>query len=274
MPPRTTTGRGSSPRRTAALRVLAGTAGWSIATAHRTLFGDGDSLLARYATRFGIAEINSSFHRPHQRATYARWAQTVPTDFRFSAKLPRTITHDLRLQAAGPTLDVFLAQVGGLGAKLGCLLVQLPPSLPFDARVAASFFGVLRRRYAGAVACEPRHASWFGEPAERLLQRMGIARVAADPAPVAGAGEPGGDTSFTYWRWHGAPRVYYSDYADDALRTLADQVRSAGPACGRAWVIFDNTAHGFATPNAARFQSLVDAARADVVATPVQGRVE
>ncbi|HST45537.1 MAG TPA: DUF72 domain-containing protein [Luteimonas sp.] len=272
MPPQDAPGARVPASRTTTPRVRVGTAGWSIATAHRPLFGDGDSLLARYATRFDVAEINSSFHRPHQRATYARWAATVPPGFRFSAKLPRTITHDLRLQGAGPTLDAFMAQVDGLGAKLGCLLVQLPPSLVFDARAAATFFAMLRRRFDGGVACEPRHASWFGASADRLWDRMRIARVAADPAPVAGAGAPGGDRSLTYWRWHGAPRVYYSDYADSALHSLALEVRAATPARGCAWVLFDNTAHGFATPNAAGFQGLAGARRAGPVREIGPGR--
>ena len=239
--------------------VRTGTAGWSIASAHRGLFGPGDSALARYATRFDVAEINSSFHRPHRRETYARWADTVPARFRFAAKLPRTITHDHRLRGALPLLDAFLAQAGGLGDRLGCLLVQLPPSLAFDARVAGTFFAGLRRRWDGGVACEPRHASWFAPRVDALWQRHAIARVAADPAPVPGAGEPGGHAGLRYWRWHGAPRIYYGAYDAEALAALAARVRADLPPRGEAWVIFDNTAHGHATPNAADFQYLVRA---------------
>ena len=64
-------------------------------------FGPGDSALARYATRFDAVEVDSSFHRPHRRATWERWAATVPAGFRFSVKLPRTISLDeLRGHAA------------------------------------------------------------------------------------------------------------------------------------------------------------------------------
>lgn len=239
--------------------VRTGTAGWSIASVHRGLFGPGDSALARYATRFDVADINSSFHRPHRRETYARWADTVPARFRFAAKLPRTITHDHRLRGALPLLDAFLAQAGGLGDRLGCLLVQLPPSQAFDARVAGTFFAGLRRRWDGGVACEPRHASWFAPRVDALWQRHAIARVAADPAPVPGAGEPGGHAGLRYWRWHGAPRIYYGAYDAEVLAALAARVRADLPPRGEAWVIFDNTAHGHATPNAADFQDLVRA---------------
>lgn len=243
--------------RTRADKFRIGCAGWSIPAAHRLLFDAGDSVLARYASVFNAVEINSSFYRPHQHSTYARWAASVPAQFRFSVKLPRTITHDARLRGCGPLLDAFLEQCGGLGRKLGVLLVQLPPGLALDARVASPFLTRLRRGWLGDVACEPRHASWFTPRAEALLLRHRIARVAAHPALHAGGELPGGDPTIAYWRWHGAPRVYYSDYSDTDLQARAALVRGDASRHRRAWVMFDNTAHGHATANAARLQALL-----------------
>ncbi|MEB1529069.1 DUF72 domain-containing protein [Xanthomonas sp. WHRI 7945] len=246
----------ASPRRAdAAPRIRVGCAGWSIASTQRALVGDGASQLARYATRFDAVEINSSFYRPHRPATYQRWADSVPADFRFSAKLPRTITHDARLYRVAPLLQTFLGEVGHLGDRLGCLLVQLPPSLAFDARTAATFFAMLRRRWHGGIACEPRHASWFSARAEALWQHHGVSRVAADPALNDAAAQPAGTAAPAYWRWHGAPRIYYSDYPDDVLQQLAARVVAATPPTGEAWVIFDNTALGHALDNAATLQA-------------------
>ena len=213
-------------------------------------------MLARYATRFSTVEINSSFYRPHQRKTYERWAASVPADFRFAVKLPQAISHEHALQRAGPLLDAFLEQADGLGKKLGALLLQLPPSLAFEGRQASTFFGLLRRRTQVPVACEPRHAGWFGERAEALLRQHAIARVAADPARLPEAALPGGDTRWQYWRWHGSPRMYYSEYSAQALAGLAAQVRELA---GRRapWVILDNTALGFAVPDALEVQRFV-----------------
>lgn len=213
-------------------------------------------MLARYATRFSVAEINSSFYRPHQRKTYERWAASVPAGFRFSVKLPQTISHELALRGAGPALDRFFEQAEGLGPKLGGLLLQLPPSLAFDARSVATFFRVLRGRSDLPTACEPRHASWFTTQATALLQRYRIARVAADPARVPEAAVPAGDTHWCYWRWHGSPRIYYSEYGQAAVAELAAQIAGQSSRPGATWVIFDNTAHGFAIPDAARLQAL------------------
>lgn len=240
--------------------IRVGCAGWSLPAAQAVGFGDGDSALQRYATRLNCAEINSSFYRPHRPETYARWADAVPDGFRFSVKMPRTISHEAGLRGAAPSLDPFLRAVHHLGERLGPLLLQLPPALAFDSRVASTFFRALRNRTDAAIACEPRHESWFTAPADALLERHGIARAAADPARVPSAGEPGGSLQWSYWRWHGRPRMYYSRYEDGDLQALATAATAAAQN-GPAWIILDNTAHGQSVPNALRLQALVETIR-------------
>ncbi|KIQ96304.1 DUF72 domain-containing protein [Lysobacter sp. A03] len=246
-----------APTPTSSVRI--GCAGWSIPTRTARLFGAGESHLERYATRFDVVEINSSFYRPHQAKTYRRWADTVPPGFRFSVKLPRQITHEARLADADRLLGEFLDQVSGLGPKLGGILVQLPPSLGFDARVAEGFFGMMRRSVDTPIACEPRHSSWFGIEAAELWDAFSITRVAADPARLPEAGTPAGPKSarWSYWRLHGSPRMYYSSYEDAVLQKLAPQLLQRGRARSPAWCIFDNTAGGHAVEDAARLQALV-----------------
>ncbi len=248
--------------RDAAAAVRIGCAGWSIPSQHANLFGAGDSHLARYSTRFDVAEINATFHRPHQPQTFERWAASVPAQFRFSAKLPKWITHEARLYGTGDALSAFFDGVAGLGPKFGGVLVQLPPSLVFDARLADRFFAMLRRRCPARIACEPRHASWFGPEADRVWTRYAIARAAADPAPVPAAALPAGagrDARWSYWRWHGAPRMYYSRYDDEALQHLAHALVCEGRARAPSWCFLDNTAHGHAMSDAARLQEKVSA---------------
>lgn len=226
-------------------------------------------MLARYATVFDAVEINSSFYRPHQRKTYERWALSVPADFRFSAKLPKSISHEARLQRAGPLLEPFIEEVTGLGANLGGLLLQLPPSLTFDARTAATFFRLLRARWNGGCVCEPRHASWFTPAATELLLKHAIGRVGADPALSDAARTPAGDPSWRYWRWHGSPTMYYSAYPHSALAELSGQIAAAADGGGtdETWVIFDNTAAGHAIGDARALQSLLAARRDQAVST-------
>src|SRR6187551_1744235 len=128
-------------------KIYVGTAAWSIPRTEQARFPPGESILARYAKVLSAVEINSTFHRPHRASTFERWAASVPRGFRFSVKLPRTITHDQRLTRSSAQLEAFLAELAPLHSRLGCLLVQLPPSLEFDARVARAFFTALRKRF-------------------------------------------------------------------------------------------------------------------------------
>jgi uncharacterized protein YecE (DUF72 family) len=229
---------------------LIGCAGWSLPRAAWPQFASAGTHLQRYASRFAAVEINSSFYRPHRPATYARWAASVPDNFRFAVKMPRRITHELRLRRTAEALSGFLAEVGALQHRLGCLLVQLPPSLAFDPAVAQAFFAALRHDFAGWVACEPRHPSWFSAEADALLTTYQVARVAADPAPVPAAAAPGGWDGLVYYRWHGSPTMYYSAYGAADLDRLAQSLAAAARNGAPVWCIFDNTAEGAAITNA------------------------
>jgi len=108
-----------------------GTAGWSIPALHAQAFAGTGTHLERYGAVLNAVEINSSFYRPHRQKTYARWAASVPEDFRFSVKLPRAITHHQRLTGFEADLARFQDEVSGLGRKLG--VIRRPP-LPCSRR--------------------------------------------------------------------------------------------------------------------------------------------
>jgi uncharacterized protein YecE (DUF72 family) len=244
------------------MQFFVGTAGWTVPKQHLPLFpapADGAKLshLERYASRLPCVEINSSFYRPHRRTTWERWAATTPDEFRFAVKAPKAVTHIAKLANTGGALLEFFDAVCGLGKKLGPVLIQLPPKLAFDEGVAREFLTTLRELHQGRVVLEPRHASWFSARVDSLLRSFQIARVAADPpegSPLAA--QPGGWPGLRYWRLHGAPRTYYSEYAEPWLQALADRLQSleGSPAEKETeketWVIFDNTALGHATANA------------------------
>src|SRR5579864_9359718 len=206
--------------------TFVGTAGWALPRASADAFPDSGTQLCRYARVFDAVEINSSFRRAHRKATYARWAASVPDSFRFSVKMPKSITHAGRLQHPGAALDTFLSEISELGDRLGCVLAQFPPSLPFVRNDALAFLGALRERYAGDVALEPRHPSWVDEDGVRLLESFQCARVAADPPRFPGGDKPGGWHGFQYWRLHGSRRPYYSSYPPETLAALALRLKA------------------------------------------------
>jgi uncharacterized protein YecE (DUF72 family) len=247
-----------TPSVTPAKVLHIGTAGWTIPRLTSHQFASEGSALERYAARFSAAEINSTFHRTHRPGTFTRWATAVGEEFRFAIKLPKAITHGLRLIGTADPLKTFLEETRNLGSKRGPLLLQLPPSLAYDRRIATTFFDLLRGCTPHPVVCEPRHPTWFEEEADRTLAAYAIARVAADPARVPEV-RPGGLRSLEYYRLHGAPRMYYSEYAPEFLSDLAEAV--AKSSAREVWCIFDNTASGAATANALELQTRLRIAR-------------
>lgn len=232
------------------MAAIIGTAGWSIASTSADAFPPEGTALERYAAVFGGVEINSSFHRPHRPATWERWAGSVPEDFRFAVKIPKTITHQAKLAGCRELSADFVRQIAPLGDKLAVLLVQLPPKLGFDTAVAEAFFAHLQGLTGAALACEPRNAEWFEEGADALLDRLRVARVAADPARCPAAAVPGGWRGLSYWRLHGSPIMYRSSYDDAAISAYAQAIAAASAEGRSAWCMFDNTAGSAATGNA------------------------
>ncbi len=247
------------------MQVFVGTAGWVVPKQHLALFpplveGAKPTRLERYAGLLRSVEINSSFYRTHRRSTWERWAAVTPDSFRFAVKAPKAVTHTARLVDTGGILLEFFDAIRGLGEKLGPVLVQLPPKLLFDEGIAREFFTTLRELHPGPVVLEPRHASWFTAPVDRLLQSFEVARAAADPPKGSeSAARPGGWPGLQYWRLHGSPQTYYSNYDEPWLERFADQLRSLESRSGgqETWVIFDNTALGHALENAVRLGSVL-----------------
>lgn len=232
------------------MRVRIGTAGWSIAAQYAGGFPAEGIGLERYAHRLSCAEVNSSFYRSHRPSTWARWGELVPADFRFSVKVPQAITHQRRLRDCGELIGKLVDETAGLGEKLAVFLVQLPPTLVYDADAARSFFEELGGATSASIACEPRHRSWFDPPADELLARLRVARVAADPARVPIAADPGGWRGLAYWRLHGSPQIYRSPYAPRDLDRYAERIVAERSGTEPVWCIFDNTASSAALGNA------------------------
>lgn len=253
--------------------IRIGTAGWSLPSRWQDRFPEGDTHLHRYAGVLGAVEIDRTFRKTPRPSTFARWADSVPGDFRFSVKLPREITHDRRLEEAEEPLEEFLEPVAELGDRLGPLLIQLPPSLAFEVDTAARFLEVLRGLRPGPDVLEPRHESWFIGEAGALLAEHRVARAAADPPRADDDGRPGGWGELAYFRLHGRPRTYYSAYRqggdphlDDAAAAGGEdgegpgaaagldpwiaRVRAAAETHGEVWCVFDNTAAGEGTGDA------------------------
>ena len=232
-----------------------GCAGWQVPNTLADDFGGEGTHLQRYAHRLGVVEVNSSFYKEHRRKTWAKWHDETPDGFRFAVKAPRWLTHDQGLRGT-EGLDTFLEQIGGLGAKLGPILLQLPPKLAFEPDTMRNFFETLRARHSGPVVCEPRHASLLTEEADAFLEEYRIARAEVDPSRHAGDDEPGGWPGLRYVRLHGSPKRFYSEYEEASLKEMAQQLHAFAREA-ETWCIFNNTARDGGARNALTLRRLV-----------------
>ncbi|KQS96865.1 MULTISPECIES: DUF72 domain-containing protein [unclassified Rhizobium] len=218
------------------------TAAWSIPKKVAGQFAQEGSGLTRYASVFDGVEINSTFYHRHRTSTFARWAQLVPESFRFAVKIPKEITHTRAMKDITEPFTTFLEDISPLGEKRGPLLCQLPPSLAFDADVLKTAFKTMRDSDNSPIVIEVRHKSWASAEALDLLKHYAIDQVLADPAPVWSADDFA--TPPKYVRLHGKPKMYYSTYTHDEIKSFSELPAADG------WCVFDNTASGAAIENA------------------------
>ena len=170
--------------------IRIGTAGWAIPRHCAEHFPQDGSGLERYAARFTAVEINSTFRRSHKPYTYARWAQAAPEGFRFAVKMPKRISHELKLLGTGDSFEDILGGGSRTGTQTGATVASTSPSLVYDPVIAEPFFDLLRTSIKHPVVCEPRHSTWFDVEADEILATYAVARAAADPARASAAGRP------------------------------------------------------------------------------------
>lgn len=234
--------------------IRVGISGWTYAGWRKDFYPAG--LAAKrelwYASRhLNSIEINGSFYSLQKPESYQRWYEETPSDFLFSIKGSRFITHNKKLRGADTALANFLASgMLRLGKKLGPMLWQLSPRLRFDAERMEGFFSILPRDTHAAAAIarrhdhrvegrswtapgrkrrirhavEPRHESFFHEDFVRLCRRYGIAIVFSDSASWPATEEV--TTGFVYMRLHGSHETYASRYTDEELDWWAERIRT------------------------------------------------
>ena len=235
--------------------IFLGTCGWSYKEWEGSFYDKGEkNKLRAYSSVFGTAEIDSTFYRYPSKGTVMGWLRYSPSDFVFSAKLPKLITHDKRLGLRGDIqadLERFLdvMQPLQLGGKLACLLVQLPPSYRFNLENLEAFFNILPAQCRFAV--EFRNLSWMREETWQLLNTYKVAYVNVDepllPPDVHLT------TDFAYFRWHGRGEKPWFNYrySTEELEPWIPKIREASTQVKKTFGYFNNHFHGYAPENCA-----------------------
>lgn len=209
-------------RRVYGLPILFGTSGWSYQEWVGAFYPNNRvAKLPFYSRIFDSVEVDSSFYRAPSKSMVAGWAKATGPQFKFSLKIPKVITHDKRLKGVEDEILDFIELMDPLAraGKLGCLLIQLPPSFGFDERAKLeSFFNLLPKHIH--FAAEFRHESWNRQASWELLKKYDIANTITD-SPMQFLSEPivaATTHSFVRWHGHGKPVWYAYRYSEDELR--------------------------------------------------------
>lgn len=231
--------------------VLVGTSGWQYRHWRGSFYPQGvpqRSWLEYYAGKFGTVENNGTFYRLPVRGTFEQWRDRTPASFVMAVKASRYLTHVKRLRDPAEPVRRMLAACGGLGAKLGPVLLQLPPDLPAD---TALLDDCLARFPADVrVAFEPRHPSWWTDGVAAVLTARRAALCWADRR-----GEPvtplWRTADWGYVRFHEGTAEPWPSYGRKALGVWAERIAAAWPAEAPVYAYFDNDQNGAAVADAA-----------------------
>lgn len=242
--------------------MLLGTCGWSYQEWMGLFYPNNRvAKLPFYAKVFGTVEVDSSFYRMPTKAMVKGWEKAAGLSFKFSLKLPKTITHDKRLAGAGVQDDLakFLEVIKPLedAGKLGCLLVQLAPSFSYDdAGKLESFLGLLPSHMHFAV--EFRHKSWDRKETQDLLERYNVANTITESPMEFLSRVVITSSTHAYVRWHGRgkPVWYEYTYSEEELQPWIEKLKEIGEHVPMTYAYFNNHYSAGAPRNALQFLSM------------------
>jgi uncharacterized protein YecE (DUF72 family) len=233
--------------------------------------------LEQYGRNYLTVENNNSFYRLPPRETFQSWRERTPDDFVMAVKASRYLTHVRRLRDPAEPVARLLGAAAGLGAKLGPVLLQLPPTLQADAnaldaclqefRTAAAALGEPGLEQRLRLAVEPRHESWWTEETRQVLAAHDAALCWADRRgrPITPLWRT---ATWGYLRFHEGTAQPRPRYGQQALRSWVSRLAEAWPDDANVYVYFNNDHGGAAVINSAQFADLAQRAGRSVTRTP------
>ncbi len=236
-----------------AVTIQLGTSGWQYPHWQGVFYPKGlarRQWLGYYASQFSCVEINNSFYRLPESASFEKWLEATPAEFRFALKAPRIITHYKKLKSCENQLDVLLTRLARLGERIGPLLFQLPPRWRCNTRRLGAFL----ERLSGPLrfAFEFRDPSWHCREVYDLLRAHRAAFCIFDKDGHTTALETTAD--FVYVRLHGPTDAHTGNYHPQTLRGWAVKAKGWQREGKDVFLFFDNDAGGYAAKNAQRIR--------------------
>lgn len=223
------------------MAVLIGCSGWQYRDWRESFYPKGVAQkrwLEFYAERFQTVEINNSFYMLPKPETFGAWNERTPDDFVLVVKANRYITHIRRLKDVGESVERFMTNAARLGAKLGPILVQLPPNLKKSVPALRDTLDVFQG-YGVPVTVEFRHDTWYDDEVQDLLASKNVPLTLADreEQPI----QPWWVTAdWGYIRFHHGVARPRPCYTRDGLKKWVEEIASRWSPDADVYVFFNN----------------------------------
>lgn len=212
-----------------------------------------------YAQQFNTLELNNTFYRFPELKSLKSWYDRSPSDFTFSVKAPRSITHYNKFSDSQELLSKFYDVIKeGLQEKLGCVLFQLPPNFHFDDEKLDLITSSLNPEFKNVI--EFRHPGWWNNEVYKKLSKHGITFCGIEHPTLPN--DVIKNTSVLYYRFHGSPQLYKSEYSEAALKEFADQILNSEQ-IKQVYVYFNNTMNLAAVKNVKQLIEIVNIVNKD-----------
>jgi uncharacterized protein YecE (DUF72 family) len=251
------------------MTVLVGTSGWQYRDWRGVLYPAGCPQrlwLEEYARSFATVENNAAFYRLPTDANFAAWQARTPEGFVMAVKASRYLTHIKRLRDPEEPVHRLISRASRLGARLGPVLLQLPPTLRADAGALDACLACFPA--AVRVAVEPRHDSWWTPEVREVLERRGASLCWADRGsrPVTALWST---ADWGYLRFHQGRAEPSPRYGRRALMSWVRRIAETWEAeTADVYVYFNNDLGGAAVLDATAFARAARATGLPVSRTP------
>ncbi len=215
-----------------------------------------EDYLSYYARYFSTVEINSTFYHLPKEKTIINYLKKAPSDFVFSFKLSRFLTHIKKLQATNESIQLFFEAIkpAAQTTPRHLILIQLPPSFSLNLQRLKNFFSLLPKGYLYAI--EFRHQSWFCQAIYQFCKKEHLAIVySSNPGQWPQIAVE--TASFSYFRFHGERQLFSSSYQKNELKKYALMIQKKLKKGTDVYAYFNNDALGFAVDNALTLKKLV-----------------
>jgi uncharacterized protein YecE (DUF72 family) len=190
-----------------------------------------------YSQKFNCVEINSTFYRKPTAKTLLKWSDETPDHFKFFIKIPKTISHEKQLKDCKENITEFCNHIqDNLKEKLSGFLYQFPPSFKKTKENIDVILKNINLNYLNVI--EFRDDSWWDYKIFEILKEHHLV--------FSGVNFPGNlpediitnHSDILYYRLHGKPVLYKSEYSIEFLNTLAEKIRKINR---KTFIFFNNT---------------------------------